>query len=159
MNKIINKKLIYTIITSLWICLIFSFSLQPGEDSSQISTGFGAWLVEHVLFIFSDIFESMSAEQLDTFHFLIRKCAHFSEFFVLGVLMLQTLMQTKVVHKAGIGILLCMTVAAMDETIQLFVAGRCGQVSDVLLDSCGSLVGICVSIICMRFIRMRHQNS
>lgn len=145
MNKIINKKHLYIFLTCLWICMIFSFSLQSGEDSGQISSGFGAWLVEHVFSIFSDMFESMSVEQMDIFHLIIRKCAHFAEFFVLGVLMIQTLMQTKVVHKAGIGMLLCILVAVTDETIQLFVPGRAGMFRDVLLDSSGSLAGIVIS--------------
>jgi len=36
-------------------------------------------------------------------------------------------------------------VGAMDETLQLFVDGRAGQIKDVMIDSCGSLVGIVVT--------------
>lgn len=146
-----NKKYVLIILTVLWICLIFSFSLQPAEESSQLSSGFGAWLMEHVLSVFSDVFDTMSAQQLDNFHFIIRKCAHFSEFFVLGVLMYLTLGQVIVVHRAGAALGLCMLVAAMDETIQLFVAGRSGQFSDMMLDSSGSLVGICVLLVVNKF--------
>lgn len=137
------KKQFFIILTILWTFIIFSFSLQSGEDSSEISSGFGAWLMEHVLSVFS--IDDMSTEQLDSFHFLIRKCAHFTEFFILGVFMYLTLKQTTIIHKAGIGIVLCMVVAAMDETIQLFMDGRSGQLTDVLLDSCGGLVGIWVA--------------
>lgn len=38
--------------------------------------------------------------------------------------------------------LVCVLVASCDETIQLFSGGRCGQVKDVVLDSCGALRGV-----------------
>ncbi len=45
-----------------------------------------------------------------------------------------------------------MLVAAMDETIQLFVSGRSGQITDVLLDSVGALVGIAIVLIIRKLI-------
>ena len=45
-------------------------------------------------------------------------------------------------RKKIIAFLFCVLVASMDETIQLFVSGRSGQMSDVMLDSVGALVGI-----------------
>ena len=41
----------------------------------------------------------------------------------------------------------CVTVASLDETIQLFVSGRSAQISDVLLDSVGALVGMVLFLI------------
>ena len=118
----LHKRYVFSILVVLWICLIFSFSLQSGEDSSQLSSGFGAWLIEHVLSIFS--LDTMSAEQLDMFHFLIRKCAHFTEFFILGVLMYLSTREWLVARRVLIPMVLCTLVAAMDESIQLFVDGR-----------------------------------
>ena len=45
-------------------------------------------------------------------------------------------------RKKIVAFLFCVLVAATDETIQLFVSGRSGQVSDVVLDCVGALVGI-----------------
>ena len=136
------KNKFFIILTILWICLIFSFSLQSGEESSELSSGFGAWLMEHILSIFS--IENMLPEQIDMFHLILRKCAHFTEFFVLGVLMYLTVAQSVAVRKCIIAFMLCMLVGAMDETLQLFVDGRAGRVIDVLIDSSGSLVGIII---------------
>ena len=43
-----------------------------------------------------------------------------------------------------------MLVASVDETIQLFVSGRSGQVSDVVLDLVGALCGIALLLIIIK---------
>ena len=141
LKKFFNPKFIYSIITLLWVILIFSFSLQSGDASSQISSGFGKWLIQTILSFAKDFLE----ENWGTVHLIIRKGAHFTEFFVLGVLMESTLHQYTHrlrAHLGGTAWLLCVLVASCDETIQLYVGGRAGQVTDVLLDSCGAFVGI-----------------
>ena len=137
-----NKRIIYTTLTIIWIIFIFSFSLQPGDVSGELSSGFGKWLMENVLFGLKGWFESLSTDELEMLHTILRKCAHFSEFFVLGILMLQTIRQWGFSRVMLTSLLVCMAVASVDETIQLFVEARSGQVSDVLLDSAGALVGI-----------------
>lgn len=137
-----NKRIIYTTLTIIWIIIIFSFSMQPGNVSGELSSGFGKWLMEKVLFGLKGWFESLSTDELEMLHTILRKCAHFSEFFVLGILMLQTIRQWGFARVMLTSLLSCMAVASVDETIQLFVEARSGQVSDVLLDSAGALVGI-----------------
>lgn len=130
-----NRKLIVCILgTFTWIMLIFSFSMQSGEESSQISGGIVSRLVD---LLFSPDFAY--AEQLE---FLIRKLAHFTEYFVLGVLVLQTLKQTRCPRQVIVGLLICVLVASCDETIQLFSGGRSGKIADVVLDSVGAWCGI-----------------
>ena len=121
-------------LTIIWILLIFSFSMQSGEDSSQTSGGIVSMLVE---ILFPQGFAY--AEQLE---FFIRKLAHFTEYFVLGVLVLQTLKRTKCPKQVLVSLVICVLVASCDETIQLFSGGRSGKVVDVLLDSVGSWCGI-----------------
>lgn len=134
------------LITLMWVGVIFSFSLQPAEVSDQTSMGFGQWLVETFLWGISEEVKVMLAERFDYLHFLLRKLGHFTEFFVLGVLSVSTLLQTEVQRKGIRGIMFCALIASMDETIQLFVNGRSGQITDVLLDSVGAMVGIGVLI-------------
>ena len=56
---------------------------------------------------------------------------------------------------------LCTLSAMADETVQLFVPGRSGQVTDVLLDSAGALAGIIfvllVGKIGMVWAKKRHR--
>lgn len=128
------KLIIYMCLTILWIFFIFAFSMQSGEESSQISGG----IVSQVLTVlFPQGFAYV--EQLE---FFIRKLAHFAEYFVLGVLVLQTLKQTKCPKQVLVSLVICVLVASCDETIQLFSGGRSGKVVDVLLDSVGSWCGI-----------------
>ena len=124
--------------------LIFSFSFQSGDTSSQISSGFGQWLIQTLLPFAKDFLE----ENWGMVHLIIRKGAHFTEFLVLGVLMKCTLHQYAYRIRASLGgtaWLMSILVASCDESIQLLVGGRAGQVQDVLLDACGALVGIVVS--------------
>lgn len=141
-----RKKLkIYIVLTLCWSCIIFSFSLQPAETSSQLSSGVGFWLIETFLpGVFQKI-DTIPEETLEFGHFLLRKTGHFSEYFILGVLSLLTLFQTKLKNIEIKAIVYCLMVASIDETIQLFVSGRSGQVTDVILDSVGALAGIILS--------------
>lgn len=132
---------IYITLTIVWTIIIFSFSLQPADTSSQVSSGFGRWLIEVFAPNFIDEFESMSEEQLAYIHFLLRKCAHFTEYFILGALVLLSQCHAGIRRKIFTGLVICMLVASVDETIQLFVSGRSGQISDVLLDTAGAAVG------------------
>ena len=128
-------------ITLLWVMVIFSFSLQPAETSSQLSLGVGHWLIELLPSAISDKLLSMPQTQLEFLHTLLRKAGHFSEYFILGMLSMFTVLQSKFCHKKWIGLGFCLLVASVDETIQLFVSGRSGQVSDVVLDFVGALCG------------------
>ena len=147
--NIFSKRTIYLLLTLLWVAVIFSFSLQPATTSSEVSRGVGEWLVETFAPFLSERLEAMPVEQLEFLHTLLRKAGHFSEFFVLGVLAMLSVLQTKVRYRLLSALSFCALVAAVDETIQLFVSGRSGQVTDVVLDSVGALCGIVV------FVRVR----
>lgn len=142
-GRIVTKKAKrYTILTIFWTVIIFAFSLQPGDASSQISSGFGKWLIEVFFSGFIGEVEMLSTKQLEQLHFLLRKCAHFTEYFILGVWVSVALKWLPIYRKILLGLLYCILVASTDETIQLFVSGRSGRFSDVVLDSVGALCGI-----------------
>ena len=129
-----NSRLVMlTILSVVWIMVIFSFSLQSGEESGKLSGGIVAWIVS--LFFPDDFIH------IELVHFLVRKAAHFTEYFILGILLSLTVREAKWVKPVlipwGIGTL----VASCDETIQLFSDGRAGQITDVMLDSSGVLTG------------------
>ena len=91
-----NKKIIFAILTLLWVAVIFSFSLQPGNVSGSLSGSFLRKVLEWFVPGVFEKLETMPQEQLDMWHMILRKCAHFTEFAVLGVLSSLTLLQTKV---------------------------------------------------------------
>lgn len=131
-------------LTILWILFIFSFSMQTGEESSEISGG----IVERIVaLIFSSNFQ-----HADMLEHLIRKAAHFTEYFILGVFASLTVRETKCKRQFFAPWMIGTLVACCDETIQLFSNGRSGQVTDVMLDSAGVLCGcVVLYVVCNIF--------
>ncbi len=151
--KTINRGFLkWVCLTVVWIMVIFSFSMQSGEESSELSGGIVAGFVE---FVFGGKFQYV--EELE---FFIRKLAHFTEYLVLGVLVMQTMRQTcyskRVLVCMVASMLVCVLVASCDETIQLFSGGRCGQVKDVVLDSCGALGGVVGNWIVTKSVKLDY---
>ncbi len=141
-----NKRFIFITITLIWTAVIFSFSLQSGEVSGDLS---GSVLEAILGFFMPGVLES--PEKLELFHLILRKCAHFTEFMILGVLSSIALKYMKAGYKGIIGLGYCVLIASLDETLQLFVSGRAGRVRDVLIDSAGALVGIVVVFVCLKY--------
>lgn len=118
------------------IACIWGNSLVPGEGSGSFSLAVTQWL-QGCLASVGLPFEWLT-------NFIVRKTAHFTEYLLLGVVASQAFDPKHLVSRQTIfaTALLCATVPTIDETIQLFVAERSGQVADVLLDCCGALTGI-----------------
>ena len=77
-------------------------------------------------------------------NFVVRKCAHFTEYMVLGILAthafdLEGRRTFDVLLPTAVFLLL---VPSIDETIQLFVPGRAGMITDVMIDCCGATTGV-----------------
>lgn len=90
----------------------------------------------------------------------VRKTAHAMEYAVLGLLTAGAFIGSRTSILAGILIPWCIAsaYAATDEIHQLFVPGRSGQVSDVLLDSAGVLAGLLV-LAAVRLLRQRQREA
>ena len=76
----------------------------------------------------------------------MRKVAHFSEYFILGVLVIIFLNYVIGNKKYIIVFLICLVICALyatsDEFHQVFILGRSGQAVDVCIDTLGALTGI-----------------
>ncbi len=129
-----NKKILAWILFLLWLVVIFFFSSQNGQSSSDLSNGLLNFLEEFTRLPLTNEF----------FSFLIRKLAHFTEYLILGILSCNLVKQYRSLNKMEyLAILLfCITYAISDEVHQMFVNGRSPQVFDVFVDSLGSSVGI-----------------
>ena len=127
------KKFASWIFFLLWLILIFFFSNQNGQNSSEISN--------HFLNLLVNCFPNVPQDILS---FIIRKFAHFMEYLVLGVLLLHLLKQYGKLERKYIvfSILFCIFYAFTDEFHQFFIAERVGSIFDILIDSCGSIFGI-----------------
>lgn len=143
MEKVLKTVLHNTILAWFLVlacmALIFSFSHQPGEKSAEIS----GEVTEIIIQTVEKITPKAEVDK-DTFHGTLRKSAHFFAYFLLGLLMINALRASNKKGHRGLlwALILCVLYAITDEVHQTFIPGRSGEISDVILDSVGSSVGI-----------------
>ena len=123
------------------LCLIVFFiwdnSLQNGGTSDGFSLIFAKWIapIANKLGFYGNIW---------ALNRIIRKLAHLTEFTILGgvlyVVLRRYIEYGTVVKTIVVGIV----IASLDEFIQLFSLGRSSQLSDVLIDTVGIIIGISV---------------
>ena len=135
-----KRKLIYPILLAALMGMIFWFSSQPADDSTETSGHFTT-IAAHLFISNLDDFEpGTQAQIIDGFSFIVRKTAHFCEYALIGCLWYLWLR-----HKKGAPLWALLASAAYsctDELHQRFVPGRSGELRDVLVDSSGALAGI-----------------
>lgn len=143
----------FQILAVLWMALIFLFSAR----SAEVSTGDSHFVGKVVGEILNEDFEEWSdgeqTEYIEQVDHAVRKTAHFTEYAVLGLLLVG----------AGSGVcgfwemfrlwIMGSGYAAADEFHQLFVPGRSGQISDVFLDSAGVFCGVLCGFLILRAYR------
>ena len=132
------------ILIILWMGLIFSFSNQTGTSSSSLSTKV---LTRIAITIDKDMTDEEIDEFVDKYSFIIRKVAHLTIYFILGILAYINLREYMKVTPALViySIIFCLVYASTDEIHQLLVNGRSGNIYDVILDTCGSTLAILIS--------------
>lgn len=91
-------------------------------------------------FIVDIITSIINIKDIGLLSLIIRKLAHFIEYFILGILVINFI--TRYDKKIIIAILLCIIYATSDEIHQIFVPGRSCQIIDIMIDSLGSIMGI-----------------
>ena len=134
-----KQKLLPWILVILWMALIFFLSHQPAIESNQLSSGIIKRIYDIIKMIAPDI-----RLDLESLNHIIRKLAHFGVYMILGFLLANGLRYNKKsrINAILLALLICILYAISDEIHQIFIPGRSGQVSDVLIDSLGGLVGI-----------------
>lgn len=128
-------RVIIFILTAGMIAFAFIHSSMPADLSSEESES-----VMGVLQYILD-FLGFSAELTDH---IVRKAAHFAEYTAIGMLLVScaySFSRTKPYRYYSQILFAGLATAVIDETIQLNVAGRSGQITDVLLDFSGVITG------------------
>ena len=129
------KKYLKLFLLLLCMILIFYLSNDSGVESTKKS--------DYVVHLFTNY--------SDFSIFLVRKSAHAIIYFLLGFLMINYLSEFSISRKIVIAILCCIFYAITDEIHQTFLIGRSGELTDVLLDSFFSMIGIFI----FRFIHRK----
>ena len=147
------------LLTLGWMGLIFYMSAATGGESGGMSREVAMAVGK----TFHSDFEQWSAEEQAAFaqrlQQPIRKLAHFSEYALLGLLLSFTLQLWGMGGKRRFFAALAGGVfyAATDEFHQLFVPGRVGAVTDVLIDSAGVLGG-CALVALILYIHKKRRR-
>lgn len=152
----IKKLLLYLLLTALIMLFIFIQSALPANLSEKESG-----LITMVL---SEYFK----KDPSLVSFIVRKCAHFTEYTLLGISLLFTIREYFRLQQAGklfkkrtaattwcIGTMY----AISDEFHQIFTPGRSCEVRDVLIDSLGILTGIVLSMVLVYFMKRIHEKK
>lgn len=152
-----NKSVVWLIITVVWMTVIFCFSAQPANVSTGTSLRVGMTIGKMSVPDFSKLPKEEQMDYAKKIEFPVRKMAHATEYAILGCL-LTNLCLTFPMRKAYMwGWLMGSAYAATDEFHQLFVPGRSGQMTDVMLDSVGCLAG-CLLIYLILCIVKKHVS-
>ena len=120
-----------------WMGVIFLASTDLGSaaHTSRIIEPILRWLKPNI-----------SQAAINEVHFLIRKTAHLTEYAIFSVLLCRAVEQST--HDASrwksvlIAIGLATLYAASDEFHQSFVSSRTASIRDVMIDSCGAMIGL-----------------
>lgn len=137
----------------LWVAFVWGHSLIGGTASSAESG--------RVVALLRPLFQAVGVSDANLMTFVVRKAAHFSEYAVLGAIArtfwvrLAAELAAPRVALLTLGTALTALVPCLDETIQLFVPGRCGSARDVLIDLSGAVTG---AFICWLFSRVKTRE-
>lgn len=154
----IRRKICF-LLALVWMVIIFAFSAQPSDESTQTSLAVGTMICK----MFVSEYESLPLEEqrqmAEKIEFPVRKTAHATEYALLSILLFGTLVKdAKTKKKAGLlAIGFTAIYATSDEIHQWFVPGRNCQIRDVLIDTVGAVFGIAMLWLIL-YLNQRRKN-
>lgn len=143
----------------LLICcmgIIFAFSSENAEQSTDTSNGVIAAVVKIFVHDFDSLSDNEKAELVAPFSFFVRKCAHFSIYALLGAFsFLSVFTYTSLPFRLRfvLSSAICLLYSVSDELHQYFVPGRSCELRDVCIDFCGSLTAIGLLILTVKLTK------
>ena len=133
------------------LCMLSIFLFST--DNSRESTSKSNRVILGITNLFhKDLSNKEKEKIIDMFFVPIRKMAHFGIYLVLGISLISFLREFSIpiLKLLLLSIFLAFLYACSDEIHQLFVPGRSGRFSDVLLDTLGASVGIFIYYLLFR---------
>ena len=141
------------------MAMIFAFSTENAEQSDRRSGTFSTLVLKVTCPDYDSLTPEGQKAAYDSVQHLVRKCAHFIEYMMLGFA-LRLCLESWFGHRAkkqgalyagaaGLGA----AYAGTDEIHQLAIDGRSGQWTDVLVDASGVLAGAALAGLLIRLIQ------
>ena len=125
--------------------IIFLLSHETADDSRETS----GFIYDLLVKIFG------SSPPMD----IIRTCAHFAEYTLFGILTANYGYSIIYKERKGVSIAVGCIYALSDEIHQFFIPGRAFQISDLLVDSCGVILGVFLFAGLIRIIKRSKKNK
>lgn len=142
-----NKIILRSVLLLFWLGVIFAFSSSNGEESLEQSDEV---IIKVVDVVKSDATKEEKEVIVEDYTFIVRKCAHFFEYLVLGVLTYNLFVLICKKKLILICLIFCFSYATSDEFHQYYVSERDGNIKDVLIDTTGSFMGILSYNLCYK---------
>ena len=150
------KKIIKLVLVLIIMFTIFSFSSENDTESNSRSDGV---IVKTCEFILNrKLTEKEKELYIEKYVTVVRKTAHFTIYFLLGLAFASFLKEFDLDTKKILlyTVLFVFLYACSDECHQLFIRGRSGEILDVLIDTSGGFIS---SFIYTSFIKRRKLNG
>ena len=126
----------------MWLGVILLFSSESGHKTHKTSKS----LINKVIVVFENVtnIDIDNKKVMNKFDYSVRKCAHFTEYFVLGILIFLLFDSKEIKHKLLLCIFICLICASFDEIHQIFTFNRTPSLKDVILDTIGSVTSLLI---------------
>lgn len=147
----------------VWMIIVFCYSNQPGDNSSDTSKNVTAKVI-NILTTNTNIKYEDKIEIINKVDPIIRKMAHYSVYMVGGIIVMNYVnaeCKKSENKKVLISILIGMCYAGTDEFHQLFIEGRSGRIVDIYIDTLGVITGVSIFLLLskIRSNLIRKNNS
>lgn len=143
-----------TLLTLAVMVMIFCFSMQDASDSDMTSGTISQAVIRVLYPDYPDRTPEERQEIYDRVQHVVRKCAHFSEYTLLGFLLrlcCESWFGADSRKRHGLLSLLAgIAYAGTDELHQMLIEGRSGQWGDVMIDSLGVALGVLLAYLLVR---------
>ena len=147
-----KRKIIYWSLLIIWMIIICLMSSQPATISDSQSMG--------VLYLFSKVGININGIFGELANFVVRKCAHFTEYMILALLAFNVIkLYFNIKQVVILTIVFVFLYACSDEIHQLFVLGREGAIRDVIIDTCGGIVLVAIRLCVTHLKSSALQNK
>lgn len=162
MHKRFFLRVLFLLLTIATFILIFRFSSEGGDKSNSTS----GMVIKKIINTFSytrNLSEVRKTKLINMMQPIIRKMAHFSIYTLVGVWVMSFIstyditILKKLFFSIGVGVLY----AISDEIHQGFTPGRTPAVRDVVIDTCGVVLGILIVVAIVSFfsvIKYEHKE-
>ena len=139
---------------ALWMAVIFfaSTNSMSASNTSRFVRPLLLWLSPDI-----------SEQSLTFAHFMVRKCAHFTEYAVLALLAARAFLTSSIAllrHRwLAVSFVLVATYALLDEYHQTFASSRTGSIHDSFIDIAGGAAGLVALTLCRTYYSRRKTSE